>query len=976
MDIRRYFHLVCILALMMVSGSALGQYYTAGDDPGKARWRQIKSENYIFIYPQEIDSLARKYATLFETNRARVMEPLEINPKRIPVVFHPYYTRSNGVVTWAPKRVDIFTTPPAYANTSEPWAENVTIHESRHIGQVSHFEKGVYKVLYPIMGEQSTGIGVGLYPSKAFLEGDAVIAETELTSAGRGRNADFLQYMRAAYLNGDYRDWDKWNFGSYKYYTPDHYVIGYIINTAVRHTIGNYYYPSNLLKYEVKHFYNPNVIFNAFNSLGGKSKQVFLEEGHHILTQIWKKDLETIGETTEGEKLKDKPERLYTDYRYPIFIDDTTSKYYGQVIAVKDGFERAGSLVAVDSAGKETHIRPFGYYTSPLTLSSDGHIYWSESVFNGPNTLKDHSVIGSFDIRKGKMSIRKYGTRYFNPAPSPSGDRIAVAEYPVEGSSYLVFLTSGQQHLIGKVEAPSKGQIKEIAFVGETVYCSAILDKGLGVYRLDDDGWTEVIPQQNQTLTGLKSDGKYLYFTSDLSGINNLYAFDTGTSTLYKLTNAFYGASDGFIRDGVVYYSEFDHQGYHLAKNDLKDLKWEEADFASPYKYPIAEMLSQQAKEQTRLDTLQNVVDITSEEKYPSKRYSKLGHLFRVHSWGPVYYNVDNIMNMSYESIYDLASLGATVYSQNTLGTAVTMLGYSYHKGFHSGHAKFTYTGWGPAIELAVNYNDRNRRTNKLEKSEEGMYFVNVMENLHTPFLHTYAMVYYPWNLSSGGWNRGFIPQLQWTYTNDRYYSSLKQKYVNKHQLNYGVKYYQTLAISKSGFYPRWGFGLSLMGGSAPGTGENFGNMVYANGYFYLPGITPQQGLKLTASIQKQNVAGKIYYLSSYATLPRGYRDMSPTENFVKATLDYALPIYLGDYNLWSLLYFKRMTFIPFADYAIDVVPNYKQSIYWSVGTDLLFDIYPFRFNVPVSIGVRYAYTGPQEGNRNYFQFLFSLDLP
>ena len=104
-----------------------------------------------------------------------------------------------------------------------------------------------------------------------------------------------------------------------------------------------------------------------------------------------------------------------------------------------------------------------------------------------------------------------------------------------------------------------------------------------------------MIPQQNQTLTGLKSDGKYLYFTSDLSGINNLYAFDTGTSTLYKLTNALYGASDGFIRDGVVYYSEFDHQGYHLAKNDLKDLKWEEADFASPYKYPIAEMLSQQA---------------------------------------------------------------------------------------------------------------------------------------------------------------------------------------------------------------------------------------------------------------------------------------------------------------------------------------------------------------------------------------------
>ena len=152
--------------------------------------------------------------------------------------------------------------------------------------------------------------------------------------------------------------------------------------------------------------------------------------------------------------------------------------------------------------------------------------------------------------------------------------------------------------------------------------------------------------------------------------------------------------------------------------------------------------------------------------------------------------------------------------------------------------------------------------------------------------------------------------------------------------------------------------------------------MLYANGYFYFPGITPQQGMKITLSAQKQNVDGKIYYLSSYATLPRGYRDLTPTEAYAKATLDYAIPIYLGDYNLWSVLYFKRMTIIPFVDYAIDIVPDMKQSLYWSAGTDLLFDIYPLRFNVPVSIGVRYAYTGPQSGNRNYFQFLFNLELP
>lgn len=976
MNIRKYFLLALTLAALMIPRSLMGQFYTAGDDPA-VKWRQIKTRNYTFIYPEEIDSLARRYATLFETNRSRIMEPLEINPKKIPVVFHPYYTRSNGVVTWAPKRVDIFTTPPAYENTSEPWDVNVSLHESRHIGQVSHFEKGAFNVLYYLMGEQSTGIGVGLYPSKAFLEGDAVIAETELTNAGRGRNADFMMYLRAAYLNGDYRDWDRWNFGSYKYYTPDHYAIGYVINSTLRYHTEDYRFPGKLLDFMVKQFYNPKVIFNSFNSISGRSKQRLLEEGQRLLTEIWKEDLNNIGQTTEGKLLKDKPERLYTDYRHPVFIDDSTSKYYGQVIAVKEGFERASSLVAVDTNGHETHIRPFGHYTSPLAVSKNGYIYWSESVFNGPNQLKDHSIIGSFDLRNGKISFQHFGTRYFNPTPSPQGDKIAVAEYPVEGSSYLVLLTSGQQHLIGKVEAPNRGQIKEIAFVGETIYCTIILDKGLGLYSFDGERWEEVIPQQNQTFVGMKSHGKYLYFTSDLSGINNIYAFDTEEKGLYKLTNALYGASDGFVQGETIYYSEFDHQGYHLAKNAISDLKWEASDFTKPYKHPIAEKLASQAKEQATTLNDTTIIDITDIEKYPSKRYSKLGHLFRIHSWGPIYYNIDRIKSMSFEKVSDLVSLGATVYSQNTLGTAISMLGYSYHKGFHSGHAKFTYTGWAPTFEIGVDFNDRNRMTNTIVVGNDNNISLQRYEHLHSPLLYTYALVYFPWNLSRAGWNRGLIPQFQWAYTNDRYYSYEKSDYVYKHQLNYGLRYYQTLPVTKSGYYPRWGFGLEVKGGSAPATGENFGNMGYVHGYFYFPGITPQQGLMLTASAQKQFVDGKMYYLSSYATLPRGYdSNMTPTENFAKATLDYAIPIYLGDYNLWQLLYFKRLTLIPFGDVAIDCVPDFKRDIYYSFGSDLYIDVYPFRFNVPISLGVRYARTGVQEGNRNHVKFLFKVSLP
>lgn len=979
--IKSFRYSLLLLLLLGATFTLRGQYFTAGDDPAKAKWRQIKTEHYTFIYPQEIDSLARLYATYFETNRDKVLEPLQIAPRRIPVVLHPYYTKSNGVVTWAPKRVDIFTTPPAYEGTSESWIDNLSKHEGRHIGQVSHFEKkGVYKVLYPIIGEQSTGIGVGLYPSKLFLEGDAVIAETELGNAGRGRNADFLMYSRAAYLNGDFRNWDKQKFGSYKYYTPDEYVMGYIINSAIRVKTESYTYPGEFLDYEVKHFYNPGIIFAAYKNTVNNTRDYFFKEGQQMMTQIWKRDLEKMGPATPSQDIARERERLYADYRYPIYVDMPGSKYHNKVIGVKEGMEHAHKLVSIDSTGKERTIRAFNYSHSPLVLSPKGMIYWTETIYSSGDALRDYSVVVSMDLSDGSVSIINHKTRFFNPAVSGDGEVIAVAEYPVEGSSNLILLSAKHQFISKSYKAPSNGQIKEIAFVGSDIYCSAIVGDGLGLYKLDssDGSWENVIPVQHQTLVGMKVVGDNIYFTSDLSGVNNIYSFDTGDNTLYKLTNAVYGASDGFIPQTgkEIYYSEFDTQGYRFVKAPLDSMKWEVSSFEKPYKHEVAEILANQSRELSNIGRI-DTVDVTDVEKYPSKRYSKAGHFFRFHSWAPVYYNIDKIKSMSFQNFYEAVSLGATVYSQNTLGTAVSMFGYSYHNGFHSGHAKISYSGLPVTIELSADFNDRNRMDVALKLDEESNeYYVYSKGRENSPFLLASALVYYPWNLSRKGWNIGLIPQLQWMFTNDRYYSYTQQMYSFRNQVNYGATFYQTRPIPKSAIFPRWGYGLNVMGGSAPWSYENYGSIAYLNGYMYLPGITRQQGLKLTATWQKQYVDGKYFYLSSFASMPRGLEDLTPTENFIKGTVDYAIPVYLGDFSISTILYVQRMQLIPFFDYAIDAVPDYYTHQYSSVGTDLLFDFYFLRIGVPLSMGVRYAYTNTPDKSGHYFKFLFNLKLP
>lgn len=972
---RKFLIVLSLLSFVCFSNRASAQFYTLGNDP-TVRWKQIKTEHYDVIYPRGMDSLARRYVSLLENVRGAVMEPLRINPKRIPVVLHPFTNNSNGVVTWAPKRVDLITTPPAYESTSEPWDKSLVVHESRHVGQVTHFERGVFKYLYWLIGEQSPGLGVGLYPSKLFLEGDAVITETELSSAGRGRNADFLMYSRAAFLNGDFRNWDRLRFGSYKYYTPNDYVLGYIINTAIRYGTGNYFYSSTFLRYLVDHFYNPRIIFMAFNSILSQKRIFCLEKGQEIMTKIWKDDLEMRGELTEGDTLVKKRERLYTNYRYPIAVKDTNSKYFGSVLALKSGMEHARMLVEIDSSGSERVLRPFNYISSPLAVSSDGFLYWTETVSHEMGQLEDFSELKSYDLKKGHWVRHRWTTRYFNPAVSHSGDTIAVAEYPPQGSSFLVLLDSKKEGVIKKVEAPEKGQIKESVFIGGDIYCSAILDKGLGIYKYSDGDWSEIVPQQNQTIVGMKGYKNGLYFTSDLDGVNNIYYYDLSTQKLTALTNSKYGASDPYIepQSRILYYSEFDQMGYHLAKNPLDSLPRREKSFENPYRHPIAEMLSSQAK-MSASASITDTVDGFDIEKYPSKNYNKLSHLFRIHSWAPVYYNISNIRSMSYDQFYDLAAVGATVYSQNTLGTAVTMLGYSYHKGFHAGHLKFTSTDLPVSFEVSADFNDRNRhRYDMVEKISGGVKVYGYSMN-HSPYLRTSVLAYLPIILTSGGWIKGFIPQIGWSFSNDDYYSYQRGKYVFKNEIQYGFRYYQMLPIPASCVYPRWGLGLSLMGSGAPGTGENFGNLGYIYAYFYLPGITRVQGLKITGSFQKQFVINKNYFLGSFASLPRGYRDITPTENFAKVSLDYAIPIWLGDKSLGSIMYFKRLKLIPFGDYAYDRNTVDKSVHYYSYGADVLIDVIFFRLNIPLSIGVRYARTGVQEGSSNYFKFLFSLSL-
>ena len=272
-----------LLLSVLSSQTALCQYYTLGNDPSRARWRQITSAHYKLIYPEETDSLARLYLYTLEKMRPAVMSELNIDPRPIPVVLHPYTTLSNGVVTWAPKRIDLFSSPDPYGSNPDYWIPHLTIHESRHVGQVEHYTKGIYNVFYYPFGEQITGLGLGLFVSRQVMEGDAVVAETELTHGGRGRNADFTKYARAMYINRDFRSWDRMLFGSSRYYTPDEYVFGYLLESYIRYESGVTDLIGQYLSTPVRGWYNIGKLLDPVKYVTGTGKAEYFRRSQKVL---------------------------------------------------------------------------------------------------------------------------------------------------------------------------------------------------------------------------------------------------------------------------------------------------------------------------------------------------------------------------------------------------------------------------------------------------------------------------------------------------------------------------------------------------------------------------------------------------------------------------------------------------------------------------------------------------------------------
>lgn len=951
------------------------QFYSQGSDPGNLRWYQLDTPTYSLVFPSGMDSLARKYASLLEAVKEPVGSGTGFIPnssyrKRMPVVLHPYSAEANGMVTWAPRRMELFTIPDANAPIPMSNEMELSIHESRHVAQMQFGCTKPFRWANILFGELAGGALSGIYCGPAFLEGDAVLAETALSASGRGRTADFLEYYRVSSDEGKTRDFWQWRWGSQYLYTPDYYRAGYLLMAGMRtvHDVPDFTakYFERIEKHHGFAFLN---LQKTIRETTGKTLKDSFSETIDSMKKEWEEDVSSRGPFNTASAVTSDRE-FFTSYKnLEVVMDD--------VYAIRNGLSEASSLIHLLPDGKEQTVTHFSNTASRLQYDQEKtRLYWSETTPDARWELRSFSDIRYIDNNRRVHTLTR-GHRYFNPAPN--GQTVAVVEYPVEGGSNAVCIDADSGKEFSTVKAPDGLQLVEPVWIGNELYASGLSDGGFGIYRIH--GFTCLLEPQPVKIKQLFSHEGKLFFTSDLNGVDELYSLDPDSGRLMKITNTRNGASDfRFNGSGdTLYFTVLSTGGRNISRIAVNELTPEPAGFGDRHEYAMAEKLSSTEDSNFEADEIRSEI----------KPYSKATRLFRFHSWAPLYVNYDAVSGQSFESISQTAGLGATAFFQNDLGTSWGSV--AYHAGHssdgwhHSGHAKFIYRGWYPVLEAGLDIGDRYSKTTTITIDEKGGTAA-VTNSTGRPLVSYNLKAYIPFNFTRGGLNRGVIPQLRLSGSNDKFEGK------STIGLLASVRGYISRKIPSSGIYPRFGIGAEMGVFTRPGLSGYFCPNVYGFVYAYLPGFWKTHGIKLSATVER-HLSAAPYANATASTVPRGFLQSAnnamagyPVRS--KLSFDYALPFGQLDWSaLCPFFYLKNFEAFVHADLSLmNGASTVANGNLFSAGADVMLRLANFLF-IPYDtrIGLSYNYNGgslydmvadklPSTGHHS-FELVFSIDL-
>ena len=957
-----------IFLFLLLTNSTKAQFYQTGQDPSRIQWRQINTENFQVIYPQEFDKEAQRLTFVLTKVYDYSAQNMHHAPQKISVVLHTRTANSNGLVAWAPKRMELFTTPNQQMY-SQDWLNQLALHEFRHLMQMDKIQSEMPFLLKLLMGEQATALVTGVYLPLWFLEGDAVVNETALSQTGRGRQASFTMDYRALLVEKGPYSFSKAYLGSFKDFVPDYYKLGYLMVGKTREKYG-----AQLWADVIQRAGSDPLSLTPLNTVlkketGSNSQQIY-RQVFNDLSLEWKQKVNT----TANDLLSISPKRkAYTSYYYPAFFKDSL------IVAYRSSMDDVGRFVLIHTNGREEVIFTPGYIYEESAAFTGPLIIWAERQPDIRWTHAERSVISTYDMEARKKKRFPYDHKLFSPAISPDLKSFAAIEADKENNIYLSVFDIQSGELKHRFKSPDNHYLFTPCWdeKGEKLYLVGLSSQGKYLASCDlPSGHFERLTAP--TFADIKNpvfSNNQLIFSGDFTGKDDLYSLDTQSGRVSHILSPSFGADypSAINKKGILLFSNYTSDGYRLSTLDMKDQQlWQPVSDMSLQSNKLADHLTAQ---ENGIPQLQN----TDSVSYPSSRYSKARHLFNFHSWAPAYIDVDN---------YEIRP-GVSFLSQNVLGTADTRVGYDYDVANNTGKyvLAFKYYGLFPEFNGTLSYGNGKSSHYQVTRTVDRFNHVistdTTLNNYHWKELDADIGMRLPLNLSRGKYAIGLYPEIKYnfSYLKPRHFYGENVYSGDYHALTYRLYHYCLIHQYAQSLMPKWGYQLEMIFRHTPFGAYRQGTIKGIQSNVYLPGLLKNNGIKIYQGYQVKNYNSGSSF-SNFVHLPRGYQQYGNNKMY-SLSVDYRMPLLYPDASIGKLLYLKRLKSSLFYDYTwlsaplfskeYGYIPNYQQFYLNSTGMDLIADFHVLRSIIPLQAGLRSVYL-PQSG-KMVFEFLFAVDF-
>ncbi|NPV14581.1 hypothetical protein HPY86_06585 [candidate division WOR-3 bacterium] len=555
-------------------------------NPGRS-WFTLETDNFLIHFSsigklsEERSEFARYIAEIAEEVRTTVASQTGVVPRdKIHIVVADFYDTYNGwAIPFPYNTITIMPAPPHDFKTNDDnWLRTLILHEYAHIMQLEQ-RRGFLSGLSRIFGR--VVLPNALLPTW-LIEGYAVYNETRFSNSGRLRSAEWQGMIYQAVQDNKLLGIDRCDGYELQRYPGGlaPYLYGGMFCKFIAQKQGeNVWEEFNWKNSGQVPFFENRL---AKRMLGKNFKQLWRE---------WQDSLISRTDSIKKKMGKDSA-NLFTsltsdgyDKSAPCWSKNGNEIYY----ITRTGRERT-AIKCLNLGTMESRVLHRGRVIGGVSVSADGRLLaFAQRLVK--YTGEEQSDIFLLDLTTGKKKRLTVDERAWDPDFAPN-DSLLIYVSNSSGQSNLMILNylTGQRRQITETRNYAVYHRPRFSPGGRLVAVEVWRPGGYTDIEIIDleTGWTIPITSDRASdiFPAWSRTGKFLFFSSDRSGLFNLYAYGVESRQLYRCTDDLGGVFEPAVSPSnrKIALVRLGSDGYDLSLMALRPRDWvPAADFGDSF---------------------------------------------------------------------------------------------------------------------------------------------------------------------------------------------------------------------------------------------------------------------------------------------------------------------------------------------------------------------------------------------------------